>query len=53
MNKRFDDHCIAMALESEACGLFVDAPMLYTGLGKINAAYRLTQIGRASCRERV
>lgn len=33
-----------MALESESCGLFKNAPVLYTGLGKVNAAHRLTRL---------
>ena len=34
---------IVMALESEAQGRFEREPVLFTGVGKVNAAYRLTR----------
>jgi len=36
---------VAMALEVEAQGLFAEsgADVIFTGLGKVNAAYRLTR----------
>ncbi|HET9930598.1 MAG TPA: hypothetical protein VFQ35_07920 [Polyangiaceae bacterium] len=38
-----DSILIVMALEVEAQGRFADEPVLFTGIGKVNAAYRLTR----------
>lgn len=38
-----DSVLIVMALELEAQGRFADQPVLFTGIGKVNAAYRLTR----------
>lgn len=38
-----DSILLVMALEIEAQGRFGHAPVLFTGLGKVNAAYRLTR----------
>jgi adenosylhomocysteine nucleosidase len=34
---------LVFALEQEACNLFADDTCLYTGVGKVNAAYHLTK----------
>ncbi len=38
-----DDILIVMALAQECRGLFKDKNIVYTGLGKVNAAYKLTK----------